>query len=111
MLNIEVIGDFIKSLKRVEMQDFDVGRRNYEAVESVGFSRYDYELESIFKFLLVFNICCLMQYQYMMSCNMSAIYVPHKKKVAKYRWHTLSRWQNALNPIVSSNETILLNPS
>jgi hypothetical protein len=38
-LNIKVIGDFINSLKRVEMQDLDIGRGNYEAVKLVGFSR------------------------------------------------------------------------
>jgi hypothetical protein len=32
------------------MHDLDIGRRNYEAVKVVGFSRYDYELESICKF-------------------------------------------------------------
>jgi hypothetical protein len=47
-LNTEVVGDFINSVKRVKTQDFDVKRRNYEAMELVGFSRYDYELESIF---------------------------------------------------------------
>jgi hypothetical protein len=47
-LNIKVIGDFINSVKRVKMQDFDIGRRNYEVMELAGFSRYDYELESFF---------------------------------------------------------------
>jgi hypothetical protein len=49
-LNIKVIADFINSLKKVEAQDFDIGRRNYEAVKLVGFSRYDYDLESILSF-------------------------------------------------------------
>jgi hypothetical protein len=79
-LNIRVIGDFINSLTGVENQNFDIGRRNYEAVKFVGFSRCDYDLESIFKFLLVLKICFLMQYECMMSCNMSALYVPHQKK-------------------------------
>jgi hypothetical protein len=80
------------------MPDFDIGRRNYEAVKLVGFSRYDYDLESIFKFILVFKICFLMQYEHTMSCNMLALYIPYqKKKGAKYRWRTCSRWQNALN--------------
>jgi hypothetical protein len=59
-LNIKVVTDFINSLKRVETRDFDIGRRNDEAVKLVGFSRYDYILESFFKFLLVFKICFLM---------------------------------------------------
>jgi hypothetical protein len=46
----------------------------------VGFSRYDYNLELIFKFLLVFKICFLMQYECMMSYNMLVLYVPHQKK-------------------------------
>jgi hypothetical protein len=33
-----------------------------------------------FKFLFVFKICFLMQYECMMSCNMLALYVPHQKK-------------------------------
>jgi hypothetical protein len=44
------------------MQDLDIERRNYEAVKLVGFSRYNYELESICTFLLVFKICFFMQY-------------------------------------------------
>jgi hypothetical protein len=79
-LNIKVVEDFINSLKRVETQNFNIGRRNYEAVKLVGFSRYDYNLESIFKFLLVFKICFLMQYECMMSYNMLVLYVPHQKK-------------------------------
>jgi hypothetical protein len=79
-LNINVIGDFINSPKRVETQNFDIGRRNFEAVKLVGFSRYDYDLELIFKILLVFKICFLMQYECMMSCDMSSLYVPYQKK-------------------------------
>jgi hypothetical protein len=54
-LNIKALGDSINSLKWVEMHDIDIGWRNYEVVELVGFSRHDYELESIFKFLLAFK--------------------------------------------------------
>jgi hypothetical protein len=79
-LNIKVVEDFINSPKRIETQDFAIGRRNYKAVRLVGFSRNDYDLKSIFKFLLVFKICFLMQHECMMSCNMSVIYVPHQKK-------------------------------
>jgi hypothetical protein len=43
-----------------------------------------------------------MQYECMMSCNVSALYVPHqKKRLAKYRWCTCSQWQFVLNPVVS----------
>jgi hypothetical protein len=51
---------FHKLSKEVETQDLDTGRRYYEAVKLVEFSRYDYELESICKFLLVLKICLLM---------------------------------------------------
>jgi hypothetical protein len=80
-MNIKVVGDFISSLKRVETQNLDIRRRDYEAIKLVGFSRYDYDLESIFSFnfLLVFKICFMMQYECMMSCNMSNLYIPHKK--------------------------------
>jgi hypothetical protein len=45
-----------------------------------------------------------MQYECMMPCNMSALYVPHqKKKGDKYRWRMCSQWQNVLIPVVSSN--------
>jgi hypothetical protein len=51
-----------------------------------------------------------MQYECMMSCNMLALYVPHKnKKFAKYRWHTHSQWQITLISVVSSTEIILHN--
>jgi hypothetical protein len=33
-----------------------------------------------FKFLFIFKVHFLMQYECMMSCNMSALYVPHQKK-------------------------------
>jgi hypothetical protein len=58
-LNIKVVEDFINSLKRVKTKDLDIGRRYYEAVKLVGFSRYNYELESFRKILLVFKICFL----------------------------------------------------
>jgi hypothetical protein len=43
--------------KEGRMQDFNIRRRNDEVVTLVEFSRYDYELESIF---FVFKICFLM---------------------------------------------------
>jgi hypothetical protein len=67
-------------LKRVETQNFNTGRRNHEGLELIRFSRYDFELGSIFKFLLVFKVHFLMQYECMMPRNMSALYVPHQKK-------------------------------
>jgi hypothetical protein len=45
-----------------------------------GFLRYDFELELILKFPLVFKVCFLMQYECMMSCNMLALYVLTKRK-------------------------------
>jgi hypothetical protein len=43
-----------------------------------------------------------------MQChvNMSALFVLTKRKAfATYRWHTYSRWQFALNPMVNSSDT------
>jgi hypothetical protein len=54
-LNINIVGDFINSLKRVETQNFDTRRRNNKVLKLGGFSRYDFKSESIFKFLLVFQ--------------------------------------------------------
>jgi hypothetical protein len=79
-MNIKVIGDFVHSLKRVETQNFDIGRTKREELKLKGFFSYDFELESIFKILLVFMVCFLMQYECMMSCNMLVLYVPHQKK-------------------------------
>jgi hypothetical protein len=45
--NIEVIGNSISFLKRVESQKFDTERRNHEALKLIRFSRYDFELELI----------------------------------------------------------------
>jgi hypothetical protein len=45
-----------------------------------GFLRYDFELELILKFPLVFKVCFLMQYECMMSYNMLALYVLTKRK-------------------------------
>jgi hypothetical protein len=51
-----------------------------------------------------------MQYECMMSCNMSDLYIPHqKKKVTKYRWCMYSRWQIALILVVSSNDITYIN--
>jgi hypothetical protein len=50
--NIKVVGNFISSLKKVEIQNFDIGRKNHEVLKLTGFSGYDFKLESIFKFLL-----------------------------------------------------------
>jgi hypothetical protein len=109
-LNIEVVGNSIRFLKRVETQNFNTGQRDPEGVKLEGFSRYGFNLESVFKFPLVFKISFLMQYECMIPCHMSALYVPHqKKKGAKYRWHMCSRWQITLIHVVSSNETILRN--
>jgi hypothetical protein len=47
-LNNNTVGNFISSLRRVGTQNFNIRRMNYEMVKLVGFSRYDYELESIF---------------------------------------------------------------
>jgi hypothetical protein len=80
-LNIEVVGNSTSLLKRVQTQNFDTGWRNHKGSKLMGFSRYDFELESIFfKFLLFFRVRFLMQYECMMSSNMSALYVPHQKK-------------------------------
>jgi hypothetical protein len=54
MLNIKVIGNYISFLKRGETQNFDSRRRNREVLMLVGFSRYGFELELIFKFLFIF---------------------------------------------------------
>jgi hypothetical protein len=70
MMNIKVIGGFIHSLKRVKTQNFDIRRMKREGLKMKGFLSYDLELESIFKFLLVFMVCFLMQYDSMMPCNM-----------------------------------------
>jgi hypothetical protein len=77
-MNRKIVENLIRFLERVETQNFDTGRRNHEGSKFKGFSRYDFESESIFlKFRLVFKISFLMQYECIMSCNMSALYVPH----------------------------------
>jgi hypothetical protein len=66
-LNIGVVGNSISFLKRVETQNFDTRWRNHEGLKLIGFSRYDFELESNFKFFFVFKVRFLMQYECMMS--------------------------------------------
>jgi hypothetical protein len=65
-LNIEVVGDSIRFLKRVETQNFDIRQGNHEVLRLEGFSGYDFKSESFFKFLLVFKIFFLMQHECMM---------------------------------------------
>jgi hypothetical protein len=86
-------------LTRVETQNFDIERSKQEGLKLEGFSRYDFELESIFKFPLIFKVCFLMQYECMVSCNMSALYILIKRKNGvKNRWHTYSQWQSRTHP-------------
>jgi hypothetical protein len=65
-LDIKVIENSISFVRREETQNFDAGRKDHEGLKQKWFSRYDFELESIFKFLLVFKIRFLMQYECMM---------------------------------------------
>jgi hypothetical protein len=96
-LNNKVVGNFISFVKRVGTQNFDIGRKEHEGLKLERFSRYYFELESIFKAFFVFMVRLLMQYECMMPCNMSDLYVPHQnKKLDKYRWRTYSRWQITL---------------
>jgi hypothetical protein len=78
--NSKVVGNSMSFLTRVETHNFNIGQRKHEGLKLKGFSTYDFELESIFKFLLVFKVCFLMQYECMMSCNMSALDVLTKRK-------------------------------
>jgi hypothetical protein len=107
-LDIEVIENSISFVRRVETQNFDAGRKDHEGLKREWFSRYDFELESIFLSLFWFSrfasLCN------MMPCNISVLYVAHQKKnLTKYRWRMYSRCKVALIPVVSSNETILRN--
>jgi hypothetical protein len=81
-----------------------------EGLKLKGFLSYDFELESIFKFLLVFMVCFLMQYDSMMSCNMSVLSVPHQKKsfCPIHKAYVLSVGFTLI-PIVSSNASSLHN--
>jgi hypothetical protein len=56
-MNIKVIGGFIHSPKRVDTHNFDIGRTKWEGLKLKGFLSSDFELESIFRFLLVFMVC------------------------------------------------------
>jgi hypothetical protein len=98
-LNIKVIEESIAFLKRVKTQNFDIRWREHEGLKLEWFSRYDLELESIFKFLLFLKINFLMQHECMMSCNISVLYVLYqKKKLTKYRCRTYSQWQSRTHP-------------
>jgi hypothetical protein len=56
ILNIKIVGNSIRFLKRVKIQNFDAWRRKHEALNLEGFSRWDFELEPIVKFLLGFKV-------------------------------------------------------
>jgi hypothetical protein len=109
--NSKIIENSMSILTRVETQIFEIRRRKHEWLKLIRFLRYCIKMGiNFFKFLLVFKVRFLMQYECMMSYNMSSIYVPHqKKRLAKYRWRTHSRWHIARILVVSSNETILRN--
>ena len=47
-----------------------------------------------------------MQYEdAMLMQHMLVLYALTKENFCQYRWRSHSRWQNALKPVVSSNET------
>jgi hypothetical protein len=69
----------------------------------MGFLRSDFESELIFKFILVFKIRFLMQYECMMPCNMSDLYVPHQKRVPNIYGIRLVGGELPLIPVVSSS--------
>jgi hypothetical protein len=48
---------------RVETQNLDIGQGNHEELKLEGFLRWGFELELIFKFLLILNFAS--------SCNMN----------------------------------------
>jgi hypothetical protein len=51
-----------------------------------------------------------MQYECMLSCNMSALYIPHqKKRLSNIGGIRIVGGKVALIPVVSYNETILHN--
>jgi hypothetical protein len=54
-LNIEVIENSISFVWRVETQNFNAGWKEHVGLKREWFSRYDFELESIFKSLLDFQ--------------------------------------------------------
>jgi hypothetical protein len=79
-LSIEVIENSICFLGGEKTQNFDTGQMIQKWLRLEGFSRYDFELESIFKLLLGFQLIFQMQYECMMPCNMSALYIPYHNK-------------------------------
>jgi hypothetical protein len=81
---------------------------DHEGLKLERFSRYDFELESIFKFILVFKNRFLMQYECMIPCNMSAVLVK-RKRLQNIYGICIVGGKVTLIPIVSSNEIILRN--
>jgi hypothetical protein len=63
-LDIEVIENSISFVRRVETQNFDAGRKDHEGLKREWFSRYDFELESIFLSLFWFS-------RFVSLCNMN----------------------------------------
>jgi hypothetical protein len=93
-LNIKVVGGFHKLSKESRNSEFWYQTKKLWRGKVGRIFKIWLRFGIDFKFLLVFKICFLMQYEYMMSCNMSALYVPHQReKVAKYIWCTCSRWR------------------
>jgi hypothetical protein len=107
-LNIKVVGNSISFLERVETQNFDTGRRNHEVLKSIGFSRYDFELDLIFlSFFWIVSFHYMIDFQgslldaismYDAMTTSGPIHPHQKKKLAKYRWCTCSLWQNHTHP-------------
>jgi hypothetical protein len=78
--NKKVTWDYMSLLKRVRAPNFTIRRKGHVVLKLEGCLRWGFELESIFKFLMIFKVRSLIQYECMMSCNVSALYVPHQKK-------------------------------
>jgi hypothetical protein len=80
---------------------------NHGALKLERFSRYDLELESICSFFWFsrFASWCNMSVWCYATCQ-PYTFLTKRKGLIKYIWHTHSRWQFALNPMISSNDTI-----
>jgi hypothetical protein len=105
-LNIKVVGNFVSFLNRVETRNFDI-RRTMEHWSWKDFQDMTSNWNQFCSFFWFsrFASWCNMSVWCYATCQ-PYTFLTKRKGLIKYIWHTHSRWQFALNPMISSNDTI-----
>jgi len=107
--NTNFVGDFPTFPTSGQTPEFATERRSYSPLSeerfSDGFRRISFLTTVTLPYSNFSNSFCMQDANAMPWHDMSVLYVLTKENFCQYRWRSHNRWQNALKPVVSSNET------